>query len=129
MFQELMYEPRLLDCQQKVPAPSLVKGAVIVPVIGLQVEPPPPGVGVRVNVGVGPVPGVEVRVGGGTGVLVGLVPLLMAAEKLLTSRATPPLHGSKPICMLVRYHEVLPKPEPRVIASRMKGFTSALKLE
>src|SRR4029434_11013400 len=56
-FQELILLPRLLERQQSVPAPSKVKGAVIVAVSGLQVVPPP-GVGVRV----GPI-GVEVRVG------------------------------------------------------------------
>ena len=57
-----MNEPRLLDRQQNVPAPSLVKGAEIVALIGLQVEPPPPpGVGVRVGVRSGV--GVEVRAG------------------------------------------------------------------
>jgi hypothetical protein len=76
-----------------------------------------PGMGVRVTVGV--------RVG----VFVAPPPpLLIVAEKLLTVRPTPLTHGSKPICILVRYHEVLPKPEPRVIASRRKGFRSVLKL-
>ena len=66
-FQELMYEPRLLDCQQKVPTPSWVKGAVIVAVTGLHVEPlvgvAVTASGVRVRVGVFVIPAVGVRVG------------------------------------------------------------------
>src|SRR6185436_2049809 len=68
-FQELMLLPRLLERQQKVPAPSKVKGAVIVAVTGLHV-PTCPGVGVRVAVGEGPVGvlvGVGVRVAVGEG--------------------------------------------------------------
>ena len=78
VFHELIKLPRLLACQQKVPAPSKVKGAEIVDVTGLQVEPVP-GVfvrvgemmgvgdlvtvnGVGVRVGVFPEPGVAVRV-------------------------------------------------------------------
>src|SRR6185436_14702347 len=74
VFQELMLLPRLLERQQKVPAPSKVNGAVIVAATGLQVTPP--GVGVRVGVLVGePGVGVLVRVGvlvgePGVGVLV-----------------------------------------------------------
>jgi len=69
----------LLVCQQKVPTPSLLKGAVMVAVTGLHVPAPPVGVtvgvrvavtgrgvfvrvGVLVGVNVGP-PGVIVRVG------------------------------------------------------------------
>jgi hypothetical protein len=48
--------PRLLDCQQKVPVPSCVKGAAIVAFTGLQVETVP-------GVGDAPVVGVGVRVG------------------------------------------------------------------
>jgi hypothetical protein len=58
VFHELINPPRLLACQQKVPAPSKVKGIVIVDVTGLQA---PPTVGVTVVVG--PVVGVKVRVG------------------------------------------------------------------
>src|SRR3972149_2079773 len=132
-FQELMNVPRLLVCQQKVPEPSRVKGAVIVALTGLQVDPPPPPPDVGVRVGLGPTVGVRVRVGVEVrvGVRVGVPPPpppppLMLAEKLLTARPPPPIHGSKPICMLVRYHEVVPYWEPRLIASRMKSF--ALKL-
>src|SRR6185295_19278738 len=79
-FQELMLLPRLLDRLQKVPAPSKVKGAVIVAVTGLQVVPAPGvgvrvgpiGVGVRVGVRVGPV-AVGVRVAVRVGVRVGPV--------------------------------------------------------
>src|SRR5262245_49350539 len=65
MFQLLMNEPMLLARQQNVPAPSKVKGAAIVEVIGLQVPVPGVGVrvGVRVGVGEGPLVGVGVRVG------------------------------------------------------------------
>src|ERR1041384_1153638 len=66
-FQELMLLPRLLERQQKVPAPSKVKGAVMVAVTGLHVTPP--GVGVRVAV----TTGVLVRVGVSVGVLVARV--------------------------------------------------------
>src|SRR4051794_26869576 len=52
-FQEFTYDPRLLVCQQKVPAPSCTKGALMVAVTGLQVEPPDVGVAVRVGVRVG----------------------------------------------------------------------------
>ena len=78
-FHELIYVPRLVDCQQKVPTPSCVNGAVMVAVTGLQVFVTivvgvtdgatvrvgvaviGPAVGVRVRVTVGP-PGVRVRV-------------------------------------------------------------------
>ncbi len=60
VFQELMYVPRLLDCQQNAPAPSKVKGAVMVDVTGLQA---PPVGWVGEAVAVGPVVGVDVRVG------------------------------------------------------------------
>ena len=59
VFQEFRYVARVLACQQKVPAPSKVNGAVMVEVTGLQA--PLPGVGVIVRVAVGPV--VDVRVG------------------------------------------------------------------
>src|SRR4029078_9354703 len=62
VFQELMLLPRLLERQQRVPAPSKVKGAVIVAVTGLHVVPPP---GVAVRVAVGPVVAVRVDVGEG----------------------------------------------------------------
>jgi len=39
-FQELTKDPRLLVCQQKVPAPSKLKGAAMVEVTGLQAPPP-----------------------------------------------------------------------------------------
>ena len=83
VFQELIYAPKLLDCQQSVPAPSKVNGAVMVDVIGLQVEPlmvvavivgvrvgvkDGPAVGVLVRVDVGPAVGVRVRVLLATGV-------------------------------------------------------------
>src|SRR5215216_2048021 len=66
-FQELMLLPRLLDRQQKVPAPSKVKGAAMVEVTGLQAPTLGVGVrvGVRVAVGEGPAVGVRVRVGEG----------------------------------------------------------------
>ena len=66
-FHELTYDPRLLDCQQKLPAPSKVNGAVIVEVTGLHAPAPEVGVivgvtgsGVRVSVFV--IAGVTVRV-------------------------------------------------------------------
>ncbi len=59
-----MYVPRLLDCQQKVPDPSKVKGAVVVEVTGLQ----PSVMGVGVRVGVFEIAGVSVRVGVRVGV-------------------------------------------------------------
>src|SRR4051794_21946374 len=69
VFQELMYVPSVLACQQKVPAPSLVNPVVMVALTGLQV----PADGVRVRVGVlfttcvlvrvAVGPAVEVRVG------------------------------------------------------------------
>ena len=91
VFHELIYVPRLLDCQQNVPEPSKVKGAVIVDVIGLHVPTLPVGVmdGVRVRVGVAgsgvtlrvvvidgvtvtvPLVGVKVRVAVRVGVKVG----------------------------------------------------------
>ena len=80
VFHELTKVPRLLDCQQKVPAPSKVKGAVMVDVTGLQVPPPEVGVAVggtevKVRVGVRVIAGgVKVRVG----VLVG--PLKVAVR-------------------------------------------------
>ena len=54
VFQELIYVPRLLDCQQKVPAPSKLKGAVMVEETGLHAPTPDVGamVGVMVRVGV-----------------------------------------------------------------------------
>src|SRR5687768_2422720 len=69
MFQLLMNEPRLLDCQQKVPAPSKVNGAAMVAVTGLH-APPVTAVGVRVGVALGPI-GVFVRVAVRVGVRVG----------------------------------------------------------
>ena len=54
VFQEFIYVPNALDCQQNVPEPSKVNGAIIVDVTGLQA--PPPVVGVAVN-------GTAVRVG------------------------------------------------------------------
>src|SRR5882757_9664512 len=47
VFHELIYVPRLVDCQQKLPAPSKVKGAVMVDVTGEQA----PTLGVIVIVG------------------------------------------------------------------------------
>jgi hypothetical protein len=91
-FQELMYAPRLLDCQQKAPIPSWVKGAAIVAVTGLHVEPlvgvaviasevgvrvgvfGTKGVTVRVNVGPGVAVRVEVLVTKGVTVRVGVSP-------------------------------------------------------
>ncbi len=75
VFHELRNVPRLLDCQQKVPAPSKVKGAVMVEVTGLHGTAPLVGVmvevAVRVPVGVAPV-GVRVEVSvGPAGVQVG----------------------------------------------------------
>ena len=71
VFQELMKLPRLAACQQKVPAPSKVKGIVMVEVTGLQ---PPEG---EVAVGVEDGPGggvfVWVAVGPGVNVLVGVL--------------------------------------------------------
>ena len=52
VFQELIKLPRLLACQQNVPAPSNVKGTVMVEVTGLQ-APPVGWVGVMVGVRVG----------------------------------------------------------------------------
>ena len=49
-FHELMYVPRLLDCQQNVPAPSKTKGEAITAVTGEQVLLL--GVAERVGVGV-----------------------------------------------------------------------------
>ena len=60
VFQELTYAPSALACQQKVPAPSKLNGAVMVDV-GVQMPVP--------VVAVGPTVGVRVKVGG-TGVLV-----------------------------------------------------------
>jgi hypothetical protein len=71
------------------------------------------GAGVEDGVGVRPGTGVAVLLGvaefRGVGVPTG--PPLIAAQKVLTERPTPPIQGSKPICMLVRYHAVVPKPE------------------
>src|SRR5262245_44970778 len=39
VFQESMKSPRRSDCQQKVPAPSKVKGAAMVEFTGLQIAP------------------------------------------------------------------------------------------
>jgi len=63
VFHELIYVARVLACQQRMPAPSKVNGAVIVDVTGLHVPTPDVAVtvGVRVRVLVGP--GVGVRVG------------------------------------------------------------------
>jgi hypothetical protein len=60
VFHELMNVPRLLDCQQNVPAPSKVNGAVMVEVTGLQAPVTAVGVGLTVGVRVG----VRVGVGG-----------------------------------------------------------------
>jgi len=78
VFHELIKPPRLLACQQKVPAPSKVKGIVMVDVTGLHAPTPVVGVlvmmggvvGVNVRLGVseGPVVGVLVRVGVNPGV-------------------------------------------------------------
>src|SRR4051812_11731939 len=38
---------------------------------------------------------------------VGGPPPLTAAEKFVTARPAPPIHGSKPAWMLVRYHELV----------------------
>ena len=60
VFHELMYVASVLACQQRVPTPSKVKGAVMVDVTGLHVAPVP-------DVGLGEAPtvwvGVKVRVG------------------------------------------------------------------
>ena len=94
-FHELMDVPRLPDCQQKLPAPSCVNGAVIVALTGLQVEPATdvttdvgvfvlvgeaPGVGVLVLVAVTTVPGVEVRVGEAPTIWVGEAVFVAVAE-------------------------------------------------
>src|SRR4051812_5726009 len=79
VFQELMKVPRLADCQQKLPAPSKVKGAVMVAVTGLQAPAPLVGmtvgvfvrVAVRLAVKVGPT-SVIVPVGLGELVRVGV---------------------------------------------------------
>jgi hypothetical protein len=88
------------------------------------------GTGVAVRAGVPDGRGVAVLLGvaefRGVGVPTG--PPLIVAEKVLTEGPTPPIQGSKPICMLVRYHAVVPKPEPRLIASRTNCIASALKL-
>ena len=65
VFQELMKPPRLLACQQKVPAPSKVNGTVMVEVTGLHA--PPVGGVVAVLVTTGATVGVKVRVGVGGG--------------------------------------------------------------
>src|SRR4051812_37370434 len=59
VFHELIKPPRLLACQQNVPAPSKVNGIVTVDVTGLHVLPL---TGVDVRVAVGPAVGVRVRV-------------------------------------------------------------------
>src|SRR5436190_1739035 len=50
VFQLLTYEPRLVDRQQSVPAPSNVNGALIVAATGLHAPPAPPAVAVAVVV-------------------------------------------------------------------------------
>ena len=57
------------------------------------------------------------------------VPLLMAWENELTVSPTPPIHGSKPIWMLVSHQLLLPNWEPRLRVSRTNAMTSALKLD
>ena len=52
VFQELIYVPSALACQQKTPAPSNVNGTVMVEVTGVH-APPAVGVMVGVNVRVG----------------------------------------------------------------------------
>ncbi len=74
MFQELMKLPRLLARQQKVPAPSRVKGVAISAVTGLQVPLPDVGVGVGVFVFVA----VGVLVLVDVGVNVGVEPVAVA---------------------------------------------------
>src|SRR5512134_2642702 len=71
-FQEFTKDPRLLVCQQNVPAPSKANGAAMVEVTGLQAPGPEVGVGVGVRVGVLVGPGwVLVTVGVRVGVFVG----------------------------------------------------------
>ena len=50
------------------------------------------------------------------------------AEKELTARPTPPIHGSKPACTLVRYQFVVPYCDPRANVSVMKSLTLKLRL-
>src|SRR5689334_10226076 len=82
VFHELMYVPRLLDCQQKVPEPSKLKGAVMVALTGLHVPVPMVAVGVKVRVDVLLMAGVEVRVGVSVTVLVRVGVLLIAGVKV-----------------------------------------------
>src|SRR4029078_583094 len=87
---------------------------------------PPPVVGGAV-VGGRVVGGAVVggRVVGGAGVGAGPP---MDAENDFTVRPTPPIHGSKPAWMLVRYQDVLPYWEPRPRVSVMKSRTLNDKL-
>jgi len=50
-------------------------------------------------------------------------PLFTAAEKFVTARPAPPIHGSKPAWMLVRYQDVFPYWDPRLKVSVMKSRT------
>src|SRR5512134_3846593 len=94
-FQEFTKDPRLLVCQQNVPAPSKANGAAMVEVTGLQAPGPEVGVGVLVGpvgvfvtvgvgVAVGPI-GVLVRVGVSVGVLVGPIEVFVGVGVLVTS--------------------------------------------
>lgn len=70
VFHELIYAPRLVDCQQNVPVPSNVNGAVMLEDTGLHGTPV---IGVGVRVGVFVTAGVLVRVG--IRVMVGVGPV------------------------------------------------------
>src|SRR5688572_15978031 len=61
--------------------------------------------------------------GGGGG---GGVPLFTAALNELTPRPTPPIHGSKPAWMLVRYQDRVIA--PRAMVSLMKSSTLKFQL-
>ena len=85
------------------------------------------GVAVGLFVGLGVTVGVGLGVGLTVGVGVAAPPPVTDAEKLLTARPTPPLDGSKPFWMLLRYHELVPYLEPRLSVSLTKSITLKLK--
>ncbi len=91
----------MLACQQKVPTPSWVNGAVMVAVTGLHVAPLEVGTGVNVRVGVlvntMPV-GVRVRVGPGVGVRVGVnVPVVPVGVRVTVRVGEAMLVGEAPL--------------------------------
>src|SRR5436305_850056 len=113
VFQMLMNAPRLFVFQHFVPAPSKVKGDVIVAVTGLHAPAPPldVAVGVAAVVAVAVAPTVAVAVGrGAVAVAVAPTPVLALNEKPLDASPWPPCHTSKPASASIRYQAAFVEP-------------------